>query len=694
MATQEEKMADTIYMNRELSWLKFNERVLEEAENPENPLCERLTFASIYQSNLDEFYMVRVGSLVDQMLLAKDIRENKTNMTPEEQLDAILARTKKLNRKRDVVYEEIMENLEQYGVHMLNFHKIEKEDRNYLERYFEAEVAPVISPSIVGKRQPFPFLRNKEIYAVVVLETKKGKEKLGIIPCSSTGILRLIPVPGKTGTYMLSEELILHFVSKIFKGYHIKAKSLLRITRNADIDADALYDEDLDYREFMVELIKARKKLAPIRLELSREMDGDVVETLCEYLEVDKNYVFRGDIPLDLSFVFQIQDGLRKRTELFYEKRIPQKSPLFNSHEPILDQIAKKDRFLSYPYESIKPFLTMLHEAANDEDVVSIKMTLYRVAKQSKVVEALIEAAENGKEVFVLVELKARFDEENNIGWSRLLEDAGCHVIYGLDGYKVHSKLCQIMKKKDGNVEYYTQIGTGNYNEKTARLYTDLSLMTADPKIGTEAARVFQALAMGETVEDMEYLLVAPRCLQNKVLAMIDEEIEHAKAGEPAYIGLKMNSLTDKRIMSKLVEASCAGVHIDMVIRGICCLIPGVKGQTENIHIISIVGRFLEHSRIYIFGTQERARIYISSADFMTRNTLRRVEVAAPIEDPDIRMQIQEMFVTMLSDNRKARSMNNKGIYKIEPSDNAPLNSQEVFLQQAYDNAAPAATDK
>lgn len=687
-------MADTIYMNRELSWLKFNERVLEEAENPENPLCERLTFASIYQSNLDEFYMVRVGSLVDQMLLAKDIRENKTNMTPKEQLDAILARTKKLNRKRNVVYEEIMESLEEYGVHMLNFHKIEKEDRNYLERYFEAEVAPVISPSIVGKRQPFPFLRNKEIYAVVVLETKKGKEKLGIIPCSSAGIQRLIPVPGKTGTYMLSEELILHFVSKIFKGYHIKAKSLLRITRNADIDADALYDEDLDYREFMVELIKARKKLAPIRLELSREMDGDVVETLCEYLEVDKNFVFRGDIPLDLSFVFQIQDGLRKRTELFYEKRIPQKSPMFNSHEPILDQIAKKDRFLSYPYESIKPFLTMLHEAANDEDVVSIKMTLYRVAKQSKVVEALIEAAENGKEVFVLVELKARFDEENNIGWSRLLEDAGCHVIYGLDGYKVHSKLCQIMKKKDGNVEYYTQIGTGNYNEKTARLYTDLSLMTADPKIGTEAARVFQALAMGETVEDMDHLLVAPKCLQNKVLAMIDEEIEHAKVGEQAYIGLKMNSLTDKRIMNKLVEASCAGVHIDMVVRGICCLIPGVKGQTENIHIISIVGRFLEHSRIYIFGTQERAKIYISSADFMTRNTLRRVEVAAPIEDPDIRMQNQEMFVTMLSDNRKARTMNNKGNYKIEPSDNAPLNSQEVFLEQVYDNAAPVVMEK
>lgn len=682
-------MTDTIYMNRELSWLKFNERVLEEAENQDNPLCERLTFASIYQSNLDEFYMVRVGSLVDQMFLSKDIRENKTNMTPKEQLEAVLSRTRKLNRKRDVIYEEIMDSLKEYGVQMLNFHKIEKEDRNYLERYFEAEVAPVISPSIVGKRQPFPFLRNREIYAVVVLETKKGKEKLGIIPCSSTGIQRLIPVPGKEGTYMLSEELILHFVSKIFKGYHIKAKSLLRITRNADIDADALYDEDLDYREFMVELIKARKKLAPIRLELSREMDGDVVETLCDYLDVNKNFVFRGDTPLDLSFVFQIQDGLRKKTELFYEKRIPQKSPQFNTTEPILDQIAKKDRFLSYPYESIKPFLTMLHEAANDKDVVSIKMTLYRVAKQSKVVEALIEAAENGKEVFVLVELKARFDEENNIEWSRLLEDAGCHVIYGLDGYKVHSKLCQIVKKKGGNVEYYTQIGTGNYNEKTARLYTDLSLMTADPKIGTEAAQVFQALAMGETVEDMDHLLVAPKCLQNKVLAMIDTEIEHAKAGEPSYIGLKMNSLTDKRIIDKLAEASCAGVHVDMIVRGICCLIPEVEGKTENIHIISIVGRFLEHSRIYIFGTQERAKIYIASADFMTRNTLRRVEVAAPIEDPDIRMQIQEMFVTMLSDNRKARKMNSKGNYKIEESDNAPLNSQGVFLQQAYANAAP-----
>ena len=681
-------------MNRELSWLKFNERVLNEAGNPRVPLAERLTFAAIYQSNLDEFYRVRVGTLMDQMEASEVIRENKTNMTSEEQVTAIIQATRDLDQKKAAIYEQLMGELEPYGVRLINFNRLSAEEGKLLETYFDQEIAPYLSANIVSKQQPFPFLKNKNIYAVASLMSKGGKTKTAIIPCSNTVFRRLIDIPTRKGTFMLSEELILHFLPKMFKSYEIREKALLRITRNADIDADALYDEDLDYREFMVELIKARKKLAPIRLELSREMDGDVVETLCEYLEVDKNFVFRGDIPLDLSFVFQIQDGLRKRTELFYEKRIPQKSPMFNSHEPILDQIAKKDRFLSYPYESIKPFLTMLHEAANDEDVVSIKMTLYRVAKQSKVVEALIEAAENGKEVFVLVELKARFDEENNIGWSRLLEDAGCHVIYGLDGYKVHSKLCQIMKKKDGNVEYYTQIGTGNYNEKTARLYTDLSLMTADPKIGTEAARVFQALAMGETVEDMDHLLVAPKCLQNKVLAMIDEEIEHAKVGEQAYIGLKMNSLTDKRIMNKLVEASCAGVHIDMVVRGICCLIPGVKGQTENIHIISIVGRFLEHSRIYIFGTQERAKIYISSADFMTRNTLRRVEVAAPIEDPDIRMQIQEMFVTMLSDNRKARTMNNKENYKIEPSDNAPLNSQEVFLEQAYDNAAPVVMEK
>ena len=679
-------MNETIYMNRELSWLKFNERVLEEAENPKVPLCERLTFASIYQSNLDEFFMVRVGSLIDQMLVAKDSRDNKTHMTPKEQIQAILPQVEILNRRKDEVYGKLMEKIEEYGVRLVDFSKITEEENKFLEAYFDMEISGLISPTIVGKRQPFPFLKNKEIYAVVVLTTKSGKERLGIIPCGSGVFERLIHLPGGN-TYMLSEELILHYIPKVFKGYQVKEKSLLRVTRNADIDADALYDEDLDYREFMADLIKKRKKLAPVRIELSRKLSEGSVKLICEHLAIKSQYVFHSQEPLDLSFVFQIEDALRKIPELFYERRTPRKSPAFTGDRPILDQIKEKDKLLSYPYESINPFLNMLHEAANDKDVVSIKMTLYRVAKQSKVVEALIEAAENGKEVLVLVELKARFDEENNIGWSRLLEDAGCRVIYGLDGYKVHSKLCLITKKTDEQIEYYTQIGTGNYNEKTSRLYTDLSLMTYNVDIGLEAANVFQALAMGETIKHVDHLLVAPKCLQNKILDMIDEEIAHARAGEPAYIGLKMNSLTDKKIMEKLVEASCAGVRIDMVIRGICCLIPQVPGKTENIHVRSIVGRFLEHSRIYIFGSEGREKIYIASADFMTRNTLRRVEVAAPVYDEEIKARLLEMFRIMLKDNQQARQENGEGIYRILPTDEEPLNAQEYFYEQAYEIA-------
>ena len=670
-------------MNRELSWLKFNERVLEEAENKKVPLCERLTFASIYQSNLDEFFRVRVGSLVDQMLLGGKIRDNKTKMTAKEQIEEVLHQVMKLNRRKDAVYDAIMGQLEDYGVRLVDFRKISKKESEYLEKYFLSEIAPVISPTIVGKRQPFPFLKNNEIYAVVVLQTKSGKEKLGIIPCSNTGFKRLVELP-TAGTYILAEELILHYIPEVFKRYNIKAKSLIRVTRNADIDADALYDEDLDYRDFMAELIKRRKKLAPVRLELTREMDGEIVDVLCDYLELDSDYVFQVQAPLDLSFVFEIQDTLRKTPELFYEKRVPQKSSQFRDGEPVFPQIREKDKLLSYPYESMKPFLNFLREAANDKEVISIKMTLYRVAKHSKIVEYLIDAAENGKEVLVLVELKARFDEENNIEWSRRLEDAGCRVIYGLDGYKVHSKLCLVTRKSEGQVEYYTQIGTGNYNEKTARLYTDLSFMTANVEIGLEAAKVFQALSMEETVDNVQHLLVAPRCLQNKVLSMIDEEIACAKEGKEAYIGLKMNSLTDKKIIDKLIEASQAGVKIDMVIRGICCLIPGVKGKTENIQVRSIVGRFLEHSRIYIFGTQEREKVYIASADFMTRNTLRRVEVAAPVYDKDLKMQLEEMFITMLSDNQKARQEDSRGNYEIAEAQETPLNSQEFFYEQAY----------
>ena len=674
----------SIYMNRELSWLKFNERVLEEAENPEVPLCERLTFASIYQSNLDEFFMVRVGSLYDQTLLDKKIRENKTGMTSQEQIDAILKRTKQINKRKEAVYEELMERVAEQGIRILRFNELDEEGAAYLERYFESEIAPLISPTVVGRRQPFPFLRNKEIYAVAVLGSKGKKDRLGIIPCTSNIFGRLIAVPGMQGTYMLAEELILHFAPAVFKGYKIKSKSLLRITRNADIDADALYDEDLDYREFMEGLIKQRKKLAPIRLELSRDIDKKGIVVLCEYLELDESHVFISSTPLDLSFVFQIQDLLRKHTELYFPKRTPQRSDQFQDGKSIIEQIREEDKLLSYPYESIRPFLHLLTEAAEDPDVISIKMTLYRVAKQSKVVEALIEAAENGKEVVVLVELRARFDEENNIGWSRLLEDAGCQVIYGLDGYKVHSKLCLITRKNGGQVQYITQIGTGNYNEKTSRLYTDLSLMTANVEIGLEASNVFQALSKGEVVEHSEHLLVAPKCLQNKVLAMLDEEIAHARNGEEAYAGFKLNSLTDKKIIDKLIEASEAGVKIDMVVRGICCLIPGVEGKTENIRIISIVGRFLEHSRIYIFGNSKRRKYYIASADFMTRNTVRRVEVAAPVYDERLQNKLQDMFDIMLADNQKARYLDAEGNYHRVINEEAPLNSQEYFYAQAY----------
>jgi len=677
-----------VYMNRELSWLKFNERVLEEAENPEVPLCERMTFVSIYQSNLDEFFRVRVGSLQDQMLISTEIRENKTKMTSAEQIRAIIKEVKKLNQRKDKAYEKLMKKIEEYGSTLINHASAKSEEKKFLEKYFMKEIMPLSSPTIVGKRQPFPFLKNGEIYAVVVLETRNKKERIGIIPCSNNMLTRMVELPGGKGRYMLIEDLILHYIGKAFKGYKVKGKSLLKVVRNADIDADAAYDEDLDYREFMEDLMKQRKKLSPVRIDLSREMDETVVDALCRYLDVTPDRVFRSEAPLDVSFVFQLQDLLRRNTELFYEKRVPQKSPEFKDGQSILQQITQEDKLLSYPYDSIRPFLKMLTEAAEDDSVISIKMTLYRLAKQSKVIEALCEAAENGKEVVVLVELRARFDEENNIRWSRMLEEAGCQIIYGLEHYKVHSKLCLITRRGENGIQYITQIGTGNYNEKTARLYTDLSLMTANEQIGMDAARVFQALAKGEVVEDMEHLLVAPKCLQSKVIEKIEEQIQKQKNGETAYIGLKMNSLTDKRIIDKLIDASKAGVKIDMIVRGICCLIPGVEGETENIHVISVVGRFLEHSRIYIFGNGEEAQYYIGSADFMTRNTVKRVEVAAPVYSERLKKRLQDFFDLMLSDNKKARKEDAKGAYSVVECKGQPINSQELLYQEAYAKAA------
>ena len=676
-----------LYRNRELSWLKFNQRVLEEGAKKTVPLCERLSFVSIYQSNLDEFFMVRVGSLIDQASLDHTIRENKTNLTPQEQIDAILAQVRQLNGRKDEIYEDLMHRLKKQGVRLVDFKALTPEESRKLEGYFTAQILPLLSPVIIGRRQRFPFLRNKEIYAAAVLERKAGKEKMGIVSCAAGVFPRLIDVGGDGRTFMLSEELILHFIPLVFPGYQVKSKSLIRVTRNADIDADALYDEDLDYREFMADLMKKRRRLAPVRLELSRALDDEIIDALCEALEIELPAVFRNNTPLDLSFLFQLQDTLRQHQELFYSKRVPQKSGQFRPGEPVMPQIREKDKLLCFPFERIKPFITLLREAAIDPMVVSIKITLYRVAQRSEIIEALIEAAENGKDVVALVELKARFDEENNIEWSRRLEEAGCNVIYGLNGYKVHSKLCLITRMGEDGTEYYTQVGTGNYNEKTARQYTDLSMMTCNEEIGRDAAAVFNALAMGDTVDQSNLLLVAPKCLQNRVLELIDRETDLARRGEAAYIGVKINSLTDKKIIDRLIEASRAGVKIDLVVRGICCLVPGVEGSTENIRVVSIVGRFLEHSRIYLFGAGERRQLYIASADFMTRNTLRRVEVAAPVLDPDLQEQILAMFQTMLRDNRQSQEMTNTGDYvPVSPRGEA-VNSQELFFQAAYDHA-------
>ncbi len=681
---------DLYYTNRELSWLSFNDRVLSEAGNPRVPLAERLTFASIFQTNLDEFFMVRVGTLMTQMNNSKEkICENKTGMSSEEQVAAILDEVKLLEEKKAKTFEQLMGELEPQGVRIINFNKLSEEEGKFLENYFDAHIAPFLSPMIIGKQHPFPFLTNKELYAIVLLSTAKGKNKIGIVPCKNSVFKRLIEIPTRPGTFMLSEELILHFIWKLYAKYTIREKAIMRVTRNADIDAAEMYDEDMDYRNVMEKLIKKRTKLTPVRVELSRKINEGAKKELSNYLEVGMKHFIDVGTPLDLSFVFSLQNYLREKAELFYEKRSPRNSASIDTKMRIMDQVEKKDVLLSYPYESMKPFLKLLEEAAQDENVVSIKMTLYRVAERSQIVESLIEAAENGKEVVVLVELRARFDEANNIEMSKRLEEAGCQILYGLGDYKVHSKLCLITKMNE-NMEqsYITQIGTGNYNEKTARLYTDLSVMTANQDIGAEAATVFAALQKGETVDHAHKLMVAPKCLQNKIVELIDEEITKGAEG---YIGIKINSLTDKVLIEKLIEASQAGVTIELVVRGICCIKPGVKDYTENIRVVSIVGRFLEHSRIYIFGKGDNSKVYIASADFMTRNTIRRVEVALSILDADIKERIIEMFNIQFADDEKGREQDSAGIYNARKINEKPINSQELFYERAYKMAGDKA---
>ncbi len=687
------------YDNRELSWLKFNQRVLEEAESSDVPLGERLLFASIYQTNLDEFFMVRVGSLYDMVLINDTTRDNKTDMTAAQQIRAIHKKVVEQAVERDAAYEGIMKDFLPLGVEQVKISSLSTEEEAYLRAYFYSEIKPLISPQVVDKRHLFPFLPNKASFVICHLETKSSM-KMGLIPIITgpNSYPRMIILPDRSKLrFVLAEDVLMHFCGNIFENYRISEKAVIRITRNADIDMEeGLYDHEVDLREVMEQLLKKRRKLSPVRLEISDGLGAETIKKLLKYLEMDEEQIVRLSSPLDLSFIFSLRNRIeRAHPELFFPPFIPQRPSSIIPNQKIIPQILRHDIMLSYPYESIRPFISLLNEAANDPDVVSVKITLYRVASNSKVIEALISAAENGKEVLVLVELRARFDEENNIGWSRRLERAGCKVMYGPEHLKVHSKLLLITRKNGNELQFITQIGTGNYNEKTSELYTDLSLMTSDINIGTEASKVFHALFIGNLIESSSALMVAPLALRNKVIELIDHEIAKARSGKEGYLGFKLNSLTDKVIMDKLIEASCAGVKTDMVIRGICCLIPGIPGMTENITVRSIVGRYLEHSRIYIFGRDD-PKVYISSADFMTRNTARRVEVAAPIYSPEIKSRVLGIFDILMRDDTKARTELSDGSYVRIPqqADAEHIHAQEWFEKDAQRRAFEASQKK
>ncbi len=687
-------MGSSFYDNRELSWLKFNERVLEEAQDTETPLFERLRFVQIFCSNLDEFFMIRVGSLYDKQMFEPKDKENKTNMTAKEQLSEIAKRVKELLPVKDTAYSEIMSGMSEYGISHLDIKNLTPEEDTFLRTYFTKEIQPLLFTGVVDKKHPVPFLKSGEIYVGVTFRKKEDSDSkitFAILPASEN-FPRVVFIPS-TGKFVLCEELISRYAELVFKNFEIASRCIFRVTRNADIAPDeGLYDHDVDFRTVMTDLVKKRKKLQPVRIEFQGSPSDDTVDIIAKTLRVKDSFIFKQKAPLSMDFLSALERRLEKQSELFFKPLTPQKSPAIDPKKPIIGQIQQQDILLTYPYENINQFIRLLDEAAENPDVVSIKITLYRVARDSKIINALIRAAENGKDVLALVELRARFDEENNIGWSKQLEDAGVNVIYGLDELKVHSKLLLITLRSGNSVNYITQVGTGNYNERTSKLYTDITLMTADRDFGSDASVVFNALSVGNTVESTNKLLVAPKGLKSRIVEFIDNEITYGKEG---YIGIKMNSLTDKDIIQKLAEASRAGVKIELVVRGICCLVAGVEEQTENIRVISIVGRFLEHSRIYIFGKNDRRRVYISSADFMTRNTERRVEVAAPILNKELSDSVVNSFETMLCDNVKAREQGADGKYRHvkRAEDEAPLSSQIYFYEKAYENAEKSSAE-
>ena len=685
-------MTDAIWnqgytQNRELSWLEFNARVLAEAEDETVPLLERFKFLAIFTSNLDEFFMIRVGSLTDMAALEPNRRDTKSGLTAGEQLSRIYAAVEPLYARRDAAFRDVVARLAQEDLCRTSMDELDSSERKYIKQYFNTMIAPVLSPQVVDSHHPFPHLEGKVLHIAVLLSHKKN-ERLGLIPVPAS-LPPITFLPNDKRRYLMTEDILLAFADSIFEMYDVLEKTVFCVTRNADVplDDEPFGSEQVDLRKKMERMLRQRRRMAIVRVELSRPVSSHFKECLHKRFEVTDEQIFLSrSAPLRMSYAFSLGDYLSdgRRSRLSDPPFIPQQPAMLPAGQSLLKTALQRDVLLSYPYESMEPFLQMIREAANDPSVLSVRITIYRLASKAKLVEYLCAAAENGKDVTVLIELRARFDEQNNIDWSERLEEAGCKIIYGFEDYKVHSKICLITRRERGGVRYITQVGTGNYNEKTARQYTDVSLVTSSESIGMDAAQFFNNMAMSNLNGRYNRLLVAPTSLKNNILSLMDGEI--AK-GSDGYILLKFNSLTDIDMIEKLHEASCAGITVEMIIRGICCLLPGVPGKTENITVTSIVGRFLEHSRIYVFGRGKNEKMYMSSADLMTRNTERRIEIACPIDSPAVRARLHDILFAMQHDTVKARVLQPDGSYQKKPAVPEPICAQDLLMQQAVSMA-------
>lgn len=666
--------------NRELSWLRFNQRVLEEAKDESVPLLERMKFVAIFTSNLDEFFMIRVGSLYDMASVNNKSVDSKCGMTPQEQLDAIYAAVAPLYKERDKTYADIKKQLHPYGVCGLDFKELEPQERKYVKKYFKDQVLPVLSPQIVDVNHPFPHLLNKEIYVVADLRLE-NKSMMGIVPVPQF-ISDILYLPGHDIRYIRMEKVLMEYLDIVFEQYQVSGRNYICVTRNADVSPDdEAYADSEDFRNIMQETLHKRRRMAVVRLEVANPLTKEMEKYFCDKFNITPECIFRTKMPMKLEFMFAIAEKVpvSMRRSLVDEPFTPQASPSVMEGS-VMAQVKRRDILLSYPYESMEPFLQMIKEAAADPSVMTIKITIYRLAKKTRLVEYLCAAAENGKEVTVLIELRARFDEQNNIDWSERMEEAGCRVIYGFEGYKVHSKICLITYRNKNEIKYITQIGTGNYNEKTAKMYTDFSLMTSNQSIGEDAAVFFKNMSIGNLDGAYQHLIVSPTSLKPKVLMLMDEEI---KKGSEGRIIMKMNSVTDMDFITKVAEASKAGVRIDLIVRGICCILPGIPGETDNLTVTSIVGRYLEHPRVFLFGQGAEQKVYIGSADMMTRNTEKRVEVACPIYDEPIKKRLARSLNVMLADNVKARVMQDDGTYQKKSVGEKKVNAQEIFMKEA-----------